>query len=317
MMGSRLDSDALMAIRRLRRHLTVWRLLAVVGFALAVILLIGERHGFDGLDGEDHVARVTVEGVIVMDHDMIDLLDQIADDPTAKALIVDITSPGGTFDGGEAMYSALRRVGNEKPVVAVMGGIATSGAYMTAIGAERIFASYGTITASIGVIMQSADVTELLDKVGIKPETIKSGALKATPNPAEKLQPDARQQLQDVVNELHTRFAQMVADRRGMTLDAVLQRTGDGRIMTGARALEANLIDEIGGYTDARTWLATAHDVSTDLPVLDWQLDDPLHWWRDGVSAMVSTIFGKSLWTERLRLDGVLALWQPSGSSGR
>ena len=316
-MGSRLDSDALMAIRRLRRHLTVWRLLAVIGFTLAVLLLIGERNGFGGLNSDDHVARVSVDGVILADPEMIDLLDQIAEDPTAKALIVDITSPGGTFDGGEAMYGALRRVANKKPVVAVMGGIATSGAYMTAIGADRIFASYGTITASIGVIMQSADVTDLLDKVGIKPETIKSGALKATPNPAEKLLPDARQQLQEVVNELHMRFAQMVADRRGMSLDAVLQRTGDGRIMTGARALEANLIDEIGGYTDARAWLATAREVSADLPVLDWQLDDPLHWWRDGVQSALSSIFGISLWTERLRLDGVLALWQPSDGSGR
>ena len=316
-MGSRLDSDALMAIRRLRRHLTVWRLLAVIGFTLAILLLIGERNGFGGLNSDDHVARVSVDGVILADPEMIDLLDQIAEDPTAKALIVDITSPGGTFDGGEAMYGALRRVANKKPVVAVMGGIATSGAYMTAIGADRIFASYGTITASIGVIMQSADVTDLLDKVGIKPETIKSGALKATPNPAEKLLPDARQQLQEVVNELHMRFAQMVADRRGMSLDAVLQRTGDGRIMTGARALEANLIDEIGGYTDARAWLATAREVSADLPVLDWQLDDPLHWWRDGMQSALSSIFGISLWTERLRLDGVLALWQPSDGSGR
>ena len=143
------------------------------------------------------------------------------------------------------------------------------------------------------------------------------GALKATPNPAEKLQPDARQQLQDVVNELHTRFAQMVADRRGMTLEAVLQRTGDGRIMTGARALEANLIDEIGGYTDARAWLATAHEVGTDLPVLDWKVDDPLQWWRDGVHSAVSTIFGKSLWSERLGLDGIQALWHPSMSEGQ
>ncbi len=313
-MGSRLDSDALMAIRRLRRHLTVWRLLAVTGFALAVLVLVGERNA---LDGDDHVARVTIDGIIVADSEMVDLLDQIADDPTAKALVVDITSPGGTFDGGEAMYSALRRIATEKPVVAVMGGIATSGAYMTAIGAERIFASYGTITASIGVIMQSADVTGLLDKVGIKPETIKSGALKATPNPAEKLIPEARQQLQDVVNELHARFVQMVAERRGMSVEAVRARTGDGRIMTGSRALEANLIDEIGGYIDARAWLAAERNVSTELPVVDWTIDDPLHWWRDGVQAAMSSIFGKSLWSERLRLDGVLALWQPFDGSGR
>lgn len=313
-MGVRLDSDALVALRRLRRHLTIWRLLTVAGFALALFLAARDSNL---LPEEPHVARVAVEGVIVDDRDVLDMLDAIAEDTSARALVVDISSPGGTFTGGDAMFRALRRVAEQKPVVAVMGGMATSGAYMTAIAADRIFAGRGTITGSIGVIMQSADVTGLLDKIGIKPETMKSGALKATPNPMETLQPAARQQLQDVIDELHLRFMEMVADRRSMTVAQVREKTGDGRIMTGDAALKAGLVDAIGDIGAARDWLAAERDIPAALPLLDWAVEDSLPWWHDGASSMASAIFGKSLLSERLRLDGIQALWQPSLSGGR
>lgn len=312
-MGSRLDSDALVAVGRLRRHLTVWRLLALVGFALA--LFVGAKDS-DVLPEEDHVAWTAVEGIIVDDIEFTDMLDEIADDGSAKALIVYVDSPGGTFTGGDAMFRALRRVAETKPVVAVMGGVATSGAYMTAIGADRIYAGRGTITGSIGVIMQSADVTGLLDKIGIKPETMKSGALKATPNPAEELTPGARRQLQDVVDELHLRFMEMVAERRGLTLDQVRARTGDGRIMTGGTALDAGLVDAVGDENAARLWLAAERDVPESLPLIEWKVRDPLGWWRAGASSLAQAFLGKSLLPERLRLDGIQALWHPSLSGG-
>ena len=118
-MSTGLDSDALIALRRLRRHLTVWRLLAVAGFALAIFL--GVREG-GVLPPEEHVARVPIEGIIVDDPAFIGMLDQIADDASVQAVIADISSPGGTFTGGEAVYAALRRIAEHKPVVTVMGG---------------------------------------------------------------------------------------------------------------------------------------------------------------------------------------------------
>ncbi len=313
-MSNALDSDALLALRRLRRHLTVWRLLAVAGFALAIFL--GVREG-GVLPPEDHVARVPIEGIIVDDIDFIDMLDQIAADASVKAVIADISSPGGTFTGGEAVYAALRRIGEKKPVVTVMGGLATSGAYMAALGTDRIYAGNGTITGSVGVIMQSADVTGLMDKIGVKPEVLKSGDLKATPNPMERLSPSARDQLQTVIDELHLRFMEMVSERRGMGLPAVRERTGDGRIMTGRAAVDAGLVDAIGDINTARGWLALERSVSEDLPLLDWVIDDPLAWWQEGASSLASVFFGKSLLSERLRLDGIQALWQPSISGGR
>jgi len=281
-MSSGLDTDALIAVRRLRRHLTWWRLLAVAGFALAIFISV--RDG-GVLPPDDHVARVPIEGIIVEDRDFLAMLDSIAGDPRVKAVIADVSSPGGTFTGGEAVYSALRRISENKPVVTVMGGLATSGAYMAAIGTDRIYAGHGTITGSVGVIMQSADVTGLMDMIGVKPEIMKSGALKATPNPMEQLSQPARQQLQDVIDALHLRFMEMVAERRGLSVDEVRQRTGDGRIMTGDAALKAGLVDAIGDINAARGWLAAERGISTDLPLVDWEPEDPLAWWRDGASS--------------------------------
>lgn len=313
-MSSGLDSDALLALRRLRRHLTVWRLLAVIGFSLALFVIFHDSYT---LREEDHVARVNVEGMITKDRNFLDMLDDLANDHTVKAVIIEISSPGGTFTGGEAMYKAIRKLTETKPVVAVMGGMATSGAYMAAIAADRIYAGSGTITASIGVIMQSADVTGLLDKIGVKPEIIKSGAVKASPNPTEPLSPAARGQLQGIIDALHLQFMEMVAERRHLTVADVRERTGDGRIMLGPMAVKAGLVDAIGDVNSARLWLAADRSISADLPMYDWEPQDSTPWWRQSVSSMAAAFFGNSLLSERLRLDGIQALWHPSLSGER
>lgn len=313
-MSSRLDSDAIYALRRLRRHLTWWRILTVIGFTLAILASL-DKHGLK-VD-KDHVARVEITGIIVDDPDFIWMLDEIAEDTHVKALLLDIDSPGGTFTGSEAVFDALRRVADEKPVVAVMGGMATSGAYMSAVAADRIFAGRGTITGSIGVIMESADVTGLMEKIGVTPEIIKSGDLKATPNPSEKLSDAARAQLQGVIDELHLAFMETVAQRRNLSLDEVRARTGDGRIMTGPKARDAGLVDEIGNTDDARVWLATEKGIDAALPEEEWYLEGDYDWLRAGASSISRAFFGKSLLPETLRLDGILALWHPSIGGGR
>lgn len=314
-MSSRLESDAIYALRRLRRSLTWWRVLTVIGFTLAVLSYVDRDAVVDA--EHDHVAQVAVTGLIVNDPDFISMLDDIAENKHAKALLLDVDSPGGTFTGSDAVFKAIRRVADEKPVVAVMGGMATSGAYMSAIAADRIFAGRGTITGSIGVIMESADVTGLLEKIGVQPDIIKSGALKATPNPSEKLSSAARDQLQGIIDELHLMFMETVAERRSLSIEDVRARTGDGRIMTGPSALEAGLVDEIGDMDAARAWLASARGVDVGLPNEEWILEEEYDWLRRSLSSASTAIFGNSLLQERLRLDGILALWHPSISGGR
>ena len=127
-----------------------------------------------------------------------------------------IDSPGGTVGGGEDLFRLLRRIAAKKPVVAVFGNLGTSGTYMTALGADRIFARKGSITGSIGVILQSADVTGLLEKLGVKSISVKSSPLKAQPNPMEPLSKDVRKATEALIEDLFSMFVDMVAKRRDL-----------------------------------------------------------------------------------------------------
>lgn len=294
--------------RRLKRRLNVWRLVAVAAVVGAVIALAG-RYDDGKLPGgfTDRIARLDVSGIILDDPARDDALAETADDEAVKALIVTIDSPGGTFVGGEALYKSLRAVAEKKPVVAVMGGTATSAAYMTALGADYVVARNGTVTGSIGVIMQTADVTGLLDKLGIKPETVKSGPLKAQPNPLEPFSPAAREATQKIIQDLFAMFVDMIVERRGLDRDAVLAMA-DGRVFSGRQAMQGGLVDAIGAEPKARDWLAEKYQIGHDLKVDDVDVHDDDESWR----RILGMAFGKALFSERLRLDGVLSLWQPA-----
>lgn len=299
-----LDADRAYDRRRLKRGLVFWRLLAivlVVGFGLALLAR------FDVFDRGAYVAELDVTGPIAGDRDRDRRLREIADDPRARALIVHIDSPGGTVVGGETLYRNIRRVAANKPVVAVMGNLATSAAYMTAIAADRIYAGNGTVTGSIGVILQTADVTEMLSSLGVRMEAIKSAPLKAQPSPFEELDDKARAAAQAVVDDMYAMFVDMVAERRGLDGDRT-RDLADGRVYTGRQALELGLIDEIGDVVAARAWLAETHDIAPDLPtrpVVDEA--DEFDWLGDRASAAI----GKLLFSERLSLDGLLSVWHP------
>ena len=215
--------------RRLKRRLNIWRIAAVMAVISAVLTLRSQIlttlvYGTCGeaRDFGHHPQQPSSDGA----------LREAARRDAVKALIVEIDSPGGTFVGGEALYNDLRSVAEQKPVVAVMGGTATSAAYMAAIGTSWVFAHNGTVTGSIGVIMQTADITGMLEKLGIKPETVKSGPLKAQPNPMEPFLPAARDATEVVVGDLFAIFVDMVATRREIDRDKVLALS-DGRVFLG------------------------------------------------------------------------------------
>jgi protease-4 len=298
------DSDWLVDRRRLKRRLTWWQTIAVIGIVAAIIAAVGR---FDRWIARAHVARIDIEGVIVADADRDQALSDLADDDSARALIVRIDSPGGTVVGGEALYSRLRQIAEKKPIVAVMGEVATSAAYMTAIGSDHIVAHDGTLTGSIGVILQTADVTGLLDKVGIKPEAVKSSPLKAQPNPLEPFTPEAREATRKVVSDIYEMFVSMVQKRRGLSREQV-DMVADGSVFTGRQAKEIGLVDILGGEREARAWLAEKHGIDQSLPVQDVQPRGPGQELRD----MVGGFIGKAVLPERLTLDGLVSVWHPS-----
>ena len=299
------DTDMMVDRRRLKRRIAVWRGLAIVAIVAGVI---GGVARFEDWAVRDHVARVAVAGIIVDDPVLIEALAAVAGDDKAKALIVNINSPGGTFVGGESLYLALRDVAEHKPVLAVMGTVATSAGYMVAIASDRIYARNGTITGSIGVLMQTTDITGLLENIGVSAEAIKSGPLKAAPSPLEPLTDEVRAATQSVIDDMHALFTSMVAERRSLD-EAGVRGLADGRVYSGRQAFGHDLIDEIGGETEARSWLASEKGVPVDLPTRDIKMDKLGGQWFDALGSLAKNIKV----SERLMLDGLMSVWHRGG----
>ncbi len=299
-----MDLDTLLDRSRLKRRLTFWRISAIIAIAALIIFAVGK---FNNFGSRNHIAVLNVSNIIVDDHDRSEALLDVAKDDTAKALLVHINSPGGTVVGGESLYLHLRKVAEKKPVVAVMSDLATSAGYMAAIASDQIFARQSTVTGSIGVIMQTANITGLLDKIGIKAESIKSAPLKAQPNPLEPMSEQARKVSQAVVTDMYDMFVDMVAERRKMD-KATVTKLADGRVYTGRQALKNGLIDAIGGEKEALDWLEQTKKISKKIPLRMVKIhrDDGFF------EKALDNIFGKTLFSERLRLDGLISLWHPN-----
>lgn len=296
-----LDADAMVDRRRLKRRLAFWRVAAALLAAAAIAAV-----WFQTRPGEYAVGRLEISGFIVEDAERDRLLRRLAGDDRVRALLVRINSPGGSVAGSEELFLALREVAAAKPVVALIGTVGASGGYITALGAERIYARETSLTGSIGALLQSFEATDLLESLGVRPVTIKSAPLKGTPSPLEALSPDARTALQQVIDDSYAWFLGIVRERRQLT-GAELAAVADGRIMTGRQARDARLVDAIGGEAEARDWLASERDVSAELPTVDLDLDQdvPL------ATRLIRGVAGNILNREPLILDGLLALWHP------
>ncbi|MHA1114096.1 MAG: signal peptide peptidase SppA [Alphaproteobacteria bacterium] len=298
------DPDWLIDRRRLKRRLSVWRTVAILALVAATAVAAGQI--VDDRRG-DHIARLSISGVIVENRSIETALDAFANNDAAKALILRVNSPGGTVVGGEALYRALRKAGEAKPVVAVLGTVATSAAYMVALAADHVVAREGSITGSVGVILQTADITGLLERLGVKADAIKSAPLKGVPSPFEPLSPAGRAAAQAVVDDMFAMFVDLVAERRGM--DPHEARTlADGRIFSGRQAHAAGLVDTLGGEDQARAWLSAARDIDSTLPVRDLAVPRAFESWLEHVGGMV----GKTFFSEPLTLDGLISVWHPS-----
>jgi len=320
-----LEADMMVDRRRLKRRLSLWRFIAIAAL-LAVILAAGISLSGDGLryGFTNHVARVTISGLISDDREQQELLDKIVESSEVKAVVLHINSPGGTTAGSEALFAAIRRVAADKPVVAVLGTVAASGGYIAALASDHIVARGNTLTGSIGVIFQWAEVSELLDKVGVKMEEVKSGPLKAEPSPFKKMPEEARALTEAMVRDSYDWFVGLVAERRPFG-EAKARELSDGRVYTGRQALDAKLVDAIGGERTALAWLRETKGIDADLEVVDWTKSSIENLsWADTAAVLILRGLGlselaesvlltrKTLGTEILSLDGLVSVWHPA-----
>jgi len=237
----------------------------VVGVIIAVVCVV--TLGFFGLifigllteDGDiefvglgGNVGVVEMFGVITESsgRPVIKQLDKWADSRSIKAIIVHINSPGGVVSISQEIYGAIRRVREKKPVVAAMASVAASGGYYVACAGDRIIANPGTITGSIGVILEFHTFSELLEKLGIGSETIKSGEFKDVGTYTRSMTKKEELMLHSVVMDAYEQFVEAVSEGRGMEKDEIYP-LADGSIFTGLQAFNLGLVDTLGGLKEA------------------------------------------------------------------
>ncbi len=312
-----MDSSMIADRRRLRRKVGFWRVVAVL-LLLALALAI---YGFlfaDNANRRPHVAHVTISGLITDDSELLERLAKIKDEDAVKALVVSISSPGGTTYGGERIFKAIRAIAAKKPVVSDVRTLAASAGYMIATAGDTIIAGDSSITGSIGVIFQYPQVKPLLDKIGVSMEEIKSSPLKAEPSPFHPASEEAKAMINNMIVDSYAWFVDLVADRRKLPREDVL-KLADGTIFTGRQALKMKLVDQLGGDDEIRAYLATKN-VSKDLPEIDWNKKSSTPFLLAGAASQILTLLGygdlarsqdlTGILPQKLLLDGLVSVWQ-------
>jgi len=218
-----------------------------------------------------YIAKIVVSGEISEDDYRSEVLKKILANDKIKAIIVVINSPGGTIVGSEIIYNELRRISLKKPMVVVMNSLAASGGYMASLASDHIIAHNGTLTGSVGVLMQSYEITGLAEKVGVKFQNYKSSVLKGSPSLFEKSNKSVDDAINQSIQDSYEFFADLVRQRRGAKLLSPLSL--DGRVLTGRQALKLGLVDEIGGEEEATTYLQQKHNIDHSLSVVDIGLE--------------------------------------------
>jgi protease-4 len=201
---------------------------------------------------DNQIALVRVEGVIVDADEPVAQLREFAENEAIRAILIRIDSPGGAVVPSQEIYDQVRKIraeGRQKIVVS-MGSVAASGGYYIASASDRIVANPGTLTGSIGVILEMPNFEELMKKIGVDNTVVKSGAHKDLISPFRKLGDEERAILQRVMDDVHDQFIQAVADGRGLDKD-VVTAIADGQVFTGRQAKDRGLVDEIGSFEDA------------------------------------------------------------------
>lgn len=316
------DAETVLERRRLRRRASFWRAAAIVVALIGLAALAGRSDGLATITGSREIARIKIHGLITENRAQLRLIEKAAKSKRVAAVLLDVNSPGGTTTGGEALFTALRRLAEKKPVVAVFGTMATSAAYMVGLASDRIVTHGNTVTGSVGVIFQWAEVHELLTKLGVKMNEVKSGALKANPSMFAPLDDAGRQVAEDIVLESQQWFLALVRKRRGIE-PASVSGLEEGRIFSGRQAVALKLADEIGGEREAVAWLSKEKGIDDDLVIKTWHVEGEGAFGLPGFArslarslfagafqGLLTTLAGAN-GVAGLTLDGLVSVWHP------
>lgn len=212
----------------------------------------------------DKIGVIEIAGAITDSRKTLENIKSFRKDKHIKAIVVRIDSPGGGVGPSQEIYREIRKTRDEKKVIASMGSVAASGGYYIAAAADGIIANPGTITGSIGVIMGYTNFKALLEKIGLRPVVIKSGAYKDMGSPAREMKTEERELLQRVTDDIHRQFVADISEGRKIDTTRV-EKIADGRIFTGEQARDLGLVDRLGNFEDAVSWAGKLGGIKGDI----------------------------------------------------
>lgn len=256
-----------------------WKNISIT-LIIVILLLVFKMilpSSIDRIETGSYIAQINIKDTIFEDEFRSKVLKKIKEDSSIKALIFNINSPGGSMVGSEILYNELQAIKANKPIVAVMSSVAASGGYMISLASDYIIAHNGTLTGSIGVMMQSPELGGLARKIGFDLKTYKSAPLKAVPNPFERPSAYANKVIQSSIDDSASFFFDLVKKNRGKRLAKSKYNIAfDGRVFTGRQAIKIGLIDEIGNFDSALSYLKNVKKINIDkFEVKEIKLEDP------------------------------------------
>jgi protease-4 len=255
--------------------------LGVIAVLAVLVMMIARRDQTGGwFDQRQRIAVLPLEGEINTSRQWISTLFDFADDERVAGILIPINSPGGQVAPSQEMYAAIRKVREQGqvPVYVSMSSVAASGGYYSALGADKIFANAGTLTGSIGVIMQFPNYANLMEKIGVGMRIVKSEEFKDAGSPFRDMTDRERAYYQDLIDDVYAQFTEAVSAERGID-ELNMATLANGRVFTGRQAYAAGLVDSIGTFDDARTALCEAAGIPSDSPLL-YPPEPRRSWWK-------------------------------------
>lgn len=245
----------------MRKHPVIFGFLILAIIGVFCFMILRTFNPFEkksaGFSFKEKIGIVTIEGVLRNSKDTITQLNKYEKDGNIKAVVLRVNSPGGAVVPSQEIYDKILHLKKFKKVIVSMGSVAASGGYYIACAADRIIANPGTITGSIGVIIQFSQIEDLLKKIGLKATVVKGGRYKDVGSPVREMTPDEKRIIQDVIDDIHNQFIEVVLSNRDIPKEKV-EEIADARIFTGRQALKIGLVDDLGN-------MEYAIDVASDL----------------------------------------------------
>ena len=264
----------------------LWRGIFISIILVAIFFLFSN---FNNLSSNfPHIARISINGIIYDNNKLVETINNLSKNENVKSVFVKINSPGGTVVGSESLYVAIDRLSHVKPVISLMGEVATSGGYIVALASNHILARQNTLTGSVGVIIEYQNFSELSNKIGISIDSIKSGKIKGGQNPLSPFDPLVKNNDQKLVDYSFDWFISLIKNNRNIDPN-VIDLVSDGRTLTGGMAMDLGLIDGIGSEKEALEYLETNYPSIKGLKIIDIEIPSTNNFFFEEFFSRIST----------------------------